>query len=93
MAATKTSEIESITLNIGNRDHVGISVVELITWDDPDDADLPVVNRKQRGLEKFTYTESFDSETGERIMTESATDISEEGQLVQDICAAVWTDA
>ena len=90
MAATKTSEIESINLYIANRDHAQISVVEVITWDDPDDADLPVVNRKQRGLEKFTYTESFDPQTGERIMTESATDISGEPQLVQDIAAVVW---
>ena len=50
-----------------------------ITFDDADDAELPAVSNH------VTYLNRYDDNG-------NPTDVSGYPQLVQDICAAVWTD-
>ena len=65
------------TTNEGNP---RLMVVMEITFDDADDAELPAVSNHVTHLNR-------DDADG------NPTDVSGYVQLVQDICAAVWTDA
>ena len=89
MAITKTEKIERISIVL--KDPADTSVIILqgkITWDDPDDDQLPIERETVKSVEKYTlvHDENQQPSTVE-------TDILGEDQLVQDICAAVWTDA
>jgi hypothetical protein len=64
------------TTNEGNP---RLMVVMEITFDDADDAELPAVSNH------VTHLNRYDSEG-------NPTDVSGQPQIVQDICAAVWTD-
>lgn len=91
MAVTKTSKIESINVNYSDT----IPTVEVMTahtWDDPDDDQLPVSNRSQHSISKTTLTTTYDPDTGEAIITSSATDYSGEDAKVIAVCDAVWGD-
>jgi len=63
-----------------NRGNPRLMVVMEITFDDADDAELPAVSNH------VTYLNRYDDEG-------NPTDASGYPQIVQDICAAVWTDA
>ena len=63
-----------------NQGNPRLMVVMEITFDDADDAELPAVSNH------VTHLERYDSEG-------TPTNVSGYPQLVQDICAAVWTDA
>jgi len=65
------------TTNEGNPT---LMVVMQITFDDADDAELPAVSNH------VTHLNRYDADG-------NPTDVSGYVQLVQDICAAVWTDA
>jgi hypothetical protein len=60
-----------------NKGNPTLRVNMAITFDDPDDSELPVVSNHLTNLSRF-------DEDG------SATDVSGQPQIVQDICAAVW---
>ena len=64
--------------NTANAKHASIMVVYNHTFDDADDADLPVVTTKVVHLNKFV-------EDGG-----AATSVSGEDALVQTICTAIW---
>ena len=65
------------TSNFGNPT---LMVVMTITFDDADDAELPAISNH------VTHLSRYDNDG-------NPTDVSGYIQLVQDICAAVWTDA
>jgi hypothetical protein len=65
------------TTNEGNP---RLMVVMEITFDDADDAELPAVSNH------VTHLSRYDADG-------NPTDVTGYVQLVQDICAAVWTDA
>ena len=96
MAITKTTSVQRCevypqsdadaanTLNAGNPT---VMVVYEDSMDDPDDNDLPVVATRAKHLKRYTVT--MDDDGNE---TSTATDVTGEDQLVQDICGAIWTD-
>ena len=63
-----------------NEANPSLMVVMEITFADADDAELPAVSNH------VTWLNRYDSEG-------NPTDVSGYPQLVQNICAAVWTDA
>ena len=64
-----------------------LMVVYEHTFDDSTDDALPVTSTVVKQLQRYIVTTDED---GNEIST--ATDVTSEDQLVQDICAAVWTD-
>jgi hypothetical protein len=86
MAITKTERTLSMQVFFldTSSDKPAIQLQIETTIDDPDDDDLPL--RKVRDV--YMRHETTDVESGET----TATDVSGYEQLVQDICAAVWTD-
>jgi len=62
-----------------NQGNPRLMVVTEITFDDADDAELPAVSTH------VSYLNRYDSDG-------NPTDVSGQMQIVQDICAAVWTD-
>lgn len=90
MAITKTTSLRRVEIfpvsdtdapiaeNAGNPSLI-VTYADVI--DDPDDNDLPAVITRESRLIRYS------DET-----TQTATDVTGEAQLVQDICAAVWTD-
>lgn len=89
MAITKTSVLERVevrpaadssaadTTNIGNPT---VEAVYVDTIDDTSDADLPVDYTRTKYLERYSDEENS-----------TATDVTGEDQLVQDICGAIWS--
>ena len=63
-----------------NEANPSVMVVITISFDDVDDAELPAVSNH------VTHLSRYDADG-------NPTDVSGYVQLVQDICAAVWTDA
>jgi hypothetical protein len=55
--------------------------------DDPDDNDLPVTATRVKQLNRYLVTIDEDG-----TETSTATDVTGEDQLVQDICGAIWTN-
>ena len=88
MAITKTEVLQRCELyparnpDAGSETNEGnpsLMVIMEIHFDDPDDAELPAVSAHPSGLSRY------DSDG-------NPTDVSIYPQLVQNICAAVWTD-
>lgn len=87
MAITKTEAIERITVVIKDPADTSVVIVQSrVTWDDPDDDELPIQRENVKTVEKYSTT--YD-ENQQPVTTEN--DISNEDQLVQEICGAVWT--
>jgi len=88
MSITKTEAIERITVVLKTpADTSDVIVQSRVTWDDPDDDQLPITRENVHTVQK--YETSYD-ENQQEVTTEN--DITDEDQLVQDICAAVWAD-
>lgn len=68
-------------------DHARMMVVYEHTFDDTNDAELPVTTNKVVHLNRYITTIEDDGSE-----TSTATDMSSHDQMVQDIAAAVWTD-
>ena len=66
---------------------VSLMVVYHHTFDDTEDDSLPASSTVTKHLHRFVLTVD-----GEGEETSTATDVSGEDQLVQDICGALWTD-
>lgn len=90
MAITKTTSLERVEVrpaedsSAADTTNAGNPTVEAIyvdTIDDTSDADLPVDYTRTKCLERYSDEENS-----------TATDVTGEDQLVQDICGAVWTD-
>ena len=89
MAITKTTSVQRVevypqsdadaadTLNSGN---ATLMVVYEDSMDDPNDSDLPVVATRVKHLHRYSDEDNA-----------TATDVTGEDQLVQDICGAIWT--
>lgn len=91
MAVTKSTTINSITVEYGHDDPVLI-VHEVTTWDDPDDDQLPITRGDNRTINKTTHTTTYDEETGNPIHTETAYDYSGEDAKIVAICDVVWAE-
>lgn len=88
MAITNTrtvQRIETYPALVG--DDPTMMVVYEHTFDDTTDAALPVTSTVVKNLQRNTVTVADDG-----TETSTATDVTGENQLVQDICAAIWTD-
>lgn len=64
-----------------------LMVVYEHTFDDTNDDALPVTSTVVRHLTRYVTTVAEDG-----TETQTATDITGEDQLVQDICGGIWTD-
>lgn len=79
MAMTKTEVLSNVSVYPnqtpmgGSEPQITVHAKVLVSWDDPDDSDMPV------------------SKVETRVFNEGD-DVSGQAQLVQDICAAAWTD-
>lgn len=92
MAITNTRTVERIevyppvdssaaaTTNDGN---VTIMVVYQNLFDDANDDALPVTSKTVKILSRFTVVND--------VETSTATDVTGEDQLVQDVCGAIWS--
>jgi len=89
MAITKTTSVQRVevypatdssaadTLNSGNPT---VMVVYEDSMDDPNDSDLPVIATRVKHLERYSDEDNA-----------TATVVTGEDQLVQDICGAIWS--
>jgi hypothetical protein len=64
-----------------------LMVVYEHTFDDSTDDALPVTSTVVKHLSRYVVTTDEDGNE-----TSTATDVTGEDQLVQDICGAIWTD-
>ena len=90
MAISKTEKVTSYKIRMNDDEDATLSIQSLTTWDDPDDNDLPITKEASRSLRKTTTTATYNETTGARTESTSATDISGESQMIQDICALIW---
>ena len=89
MAITNTRAVGRIeTYPAVNADSdATLMVVYEHTFDDTNDTALPVTSTVVKHLQRYVVTTDEDGNE-----TSTATDVTGEDQLVQDICAAIWTD-
>jgi len=89
MAITKTRAVQRIEVYPAAEadGDPRLMVVYENTFDDSEDDTLPETTVSVKNLERNTVTISDDG-----TESSAATDVTGEDQLVQDICAAVWTD-
>ena len=88
MAITNTravGRIETYPALVG--DDPTLMVVYEHTFDDTSDAALPVTSTVVKHLQRYIVTTDEDGNE-----TSTATVVTGEDQLVQDICGAIWTD-
>jgi len=86
MAITNTravQRIETYPALVG--DDPTLMVVYEHTFDDTKDAALPVTSTVVKHLQRYTVTVAEDG-----TESSTATDITGEDQLVQDVCSAIW---
>lgn len=93
MAIQKTETVNSLSVKFEEGKDAVILISSTTSWDDPDDSDLPINKTSTRQITKTSQDTTYDSETGTPIHSQIDTDITGESQLIQDICALVWTDA
>ena len=87
MALTKTDTLQRISVVMAEpADKSTIIVSSLLTWDDPDDDQLPIERENVKHILK--YSTEYDED---QIPTINENDISGEPQIVQDIAALVWS--
>ena len=89
MAITKTTTISQITVTY-NGDDANVQVYESISWDDPNDDNLPIYNNVQRMIERVNRTTTYDPNSGDPTVTETPNDLSGEDAKIVTICNAVW---
>lgn len=92
MAITKTTTITRIEVLYGAGEP-GVQVYEQVTIDDPDDDTLPITSNVLRNIERVSRTTTYDENTGEPSVTESANDWrTGEDSKVLAVCDAVWAE-
>lgn len=90
MAITKTSKIESILIRYPVEGDAVVEVNSLVSWDDPDDNELPVSRPTSKLIQKMTTSTTYNEETGSPVHTQSPTDYSNEDPSVVAICNLLW---
>lgn len=86
MAITNTRTVQRVEVSpVG--DDPSVMIVYNHTFDDSSDDALPVTSTVVKHVERYTVTYDEDGAS-----SSAATDVTGEDQLVQDICAAIWTD-
>lgn len=86
MAITNVRTVQRIEVMPGTPDP-SLMVVYVHTFDDSTDDQLPIATERTVWLDRYTVTVAEDG-----TESSAATDVTGEDQLVQDICAAIWTD-
>lgn len=79
-----SSDADDADTNAGNPT---VMAVYHDTFDDSTDDQLPVTTQRTVHLNRYVVTVADDG-----TETSTATDVTGEDQLVQDICGAIWTD-
>jgi len=89
MAITNTRTVQAIKTYPADTEDGDprLMVVYEHTFDDSTDDALPVTSTVVKQLQRYTVTTDDDGNE-----TSTATDVTGEDQLVQDICGAIWTD-
>lgn len=89
MAITNTRAVKECVVYPAMDESSGASlmVVYQHTFDDTEDDSLPASSIVTKHLHRYVLTVD-----GEGEETSTATDVTGEDQLVQDICGALWTD-
>lgn len=89
MAITNTRAVQRCEVYpaMDEASDVSLMVVYQHTFDDTEDDSLPASSTVVKHLHRYILNVD---EAGEE--TSTATDVTGEDQLVQDICAAVWTN-
>ena len=86
MAITNVRTVQRVEVYPGpGEDDPSVMVVYEHTFDDTDDDQLPVTTSATRHIHRYVITVAEDG-----TETQTATDITGEDQLVQDICAGIW---
>ena len=88
MAITRTRTVLAVEVNMSATPDPEVRVTYQDTFDDSTDDQLPATTHSYAHFERYTVTGTDDD--GNPV--QSATDMTGEDQVVQDICAAVWTD-
>lgn len=86
MAITNVRTVQRVEVMPGTPDP-SLMVVYVHTFDDSTDDQLPIATERTVWLNRYTVTVAEDG-----TESSAATDVTGEDQLVQDICAAIWTD-
>lgn len=86
MAITNTRTVGRIEVYPSDNDP-SLMVCYEHTFDDSSDDALPVTTSVVKHLQRYTVTVAEDG-----TETSTATDVTGEDQLVQDICGAIWAD-
>jgi hypothetical protein len=86
MAITNTRTVSRVEVSPMG-DDPSVMIVYNHTFDDSSDDALPVTSQVVKHIQRYTMTYAEDG-----TESSAATDVTGEDQLVQDICAAVWTD-
>lgn len=86
MAITNVRTVQRVEVMPGTSDP-SLMVVYVHTFDDSTDDQLPIATERTVWLDRYTVTVAEDG-----TESSAATDVTGEDQLVQDICAAIWTD-
>ena len=88
MAMTKTVTLQYFEVHSAdnsdadtNMGNPTLHVFYSVKVDDPSDEELPIRQSKNYTIARYSDEEN-----------QTATDVSNEDQLVQDVCAAIWTD-
>lgn len=97
MAITNTRTVESIEVvpafnpSAGpdsNEGHPSVTVRYAHTFDDTEDAELPVTTTVHKNIVKYAMS---DPSVDEVPVVTGLTDYSGEDPLVQSVCAAIWS--
>ena len=89
MAITKTTALEHVEVRVAedssaadttNAGNPTVEVTYVDTIDDTSDADLPADILRTKLIERYSDEDN-----------QTATDVTGEAQLVQDICGAIWS--
>lgn len=86
MAITNVRTVQRVEVMPGTPDP-SLMVVYVHTFDDSTDDQLPIATERTVWLNRYTVTVAEDG-----TESSAATDVTGEDQLVQDICAGIWTD-
>ena len=99
MAITKTRSVQRIEVypktnseasaDTTNEGNPSLFVLYENTFDDSEDDSLPAVSPTSKSIDRYVITTDTDSD-GNPTETVTATDVTGEDQLVQDVCAAIW---
>jgi len=92
MPLTKSEEVTRLEVlgmtgtSIDGQPRINVEI--RTTWDDEDDAELPIQKIRHESYERYLYV----MEEGATEPTRSDTDLSGAPQIVRDVATVIWTD-